>query len=1534
MSFGVSQPTASTKRPYNINDAETSTNQDNIPVLYGAGVFKATVDWVATLYNLTSKNVKSAGDGKGKASSSSGQKDWYADIAGITNICPDDAPNDAILFILVNDEVAFTGPLSRAPGTYYASFSIPKYGPSCRFYWGMKDQPADTLVLFPRQDAVPSGVDPRDISTWPRLNSSGDPVDNVTELPGIANPLSGHYDFHPPYRNQGLFVAKQFYLGSSPNAPTVVFVLARGTKFFSGARFEAGETGVNPMGPQYEILHDDLFGCGLPDSKLDATSFTNTATALTTAGMFLSPVLINPSSGRSIFTNYFLYFDGFLRRNGSIIEAGYFSHGDIDVPGLPDVGSDDLVGEPNIKPGNLADTKNCFFVAYTNRAKWWKDDDTERYIDQANFLKVGRQREDRLERQFIIDGDIAVRHGVEWGKIFALEPVNGDASFTRERVAARRIGDRFKTDVASLALSYVWRITKAEWPSDRDGTVKFTFENERGIWPTLFIPPPALKPPDFIIKPAAITNARIVELPSGELKDSAGLQIAILAQRASTDILGFKIYVSLDNTTFDLAGTQHHFAAFGKVRSAAYSSATADVDTAVGMIVDLLDIDLGIVADSSQTDQQRDDRNLLSFVDNEIMSVGGVTALGAGREKIFQRRALYGTAKATHFVDANCWFIFRDWIDAIASRNFAPGVTCYFKLVPFIYGGDYDISLVGSIAHNFAGGGVGSIVGLQLTTSARVAAGQIESRIAASWDYVRDQDIAAFTVAIKRTSEPDVDASWQTRSSGLEAFTDWPVAPSTSYDVKVRPINSLGAPGAWSAPVTIVSASISPFKITGVELRGQGNDNICRERDFKFDCRLNSPSSNPQIGGSLGPGNQDPALDYILWQIFVGNVNIYEEKTTAPHFDFTESKNEAASALAGLASKAGGALLPLTLEVFAVDTFGNFSAPFIGPFQNIAPVAPGNFQAFAADNRTVLLTWINGPETDRESTEVYRNTANNPSTAALIGTIGQDANYFIDVPLGLSGSVPLFYWLKAVDTFQNKSPFTPVAEVTSGPLVAHISDISDFEIDATKLFLNIVILRGDVWSNNTPSAGWIAVNDHEIIYKGVRYPITGGFTNKKYVSWNVGDATYTVSDTQPALSSTTFFIAQNRSGIAVVAWNSFANLVVGSANIIDASILNAHIVNLAVEKILAGIILGQEFILRNDGTAPAAFKSYDYDPGVAGFFLGMDATGQSFLEVFRGLIRCAINIGGVFQVAANGVVTIGPLTIGTDGSFKINAGATSFNVDPDGSMWMGASTFAAAPLRITNAGFMFVQGAEFENPIIQHTLAAPTFINDYDSTALASRNYNDNDTISVRAQGPSGKKIRFTTDGSEVTPSSPYWPDYPTGAGDGVGPANFLGFILTGSGYNGTFRARAVDGPSGEFLGDEATIHFTHVPIDLLPLPAATPPTIAASSGTRGASGYKVKIVSGLSGATIMLSLDGGSTYSAYSATGNYRTSGGVTLPSSNSGQIAMDVNDGLFAYVTKVGYSPSATEAFYNIAIDPSWSDPGWHGPPGTLPP
>lgn len=1568
MSLGTTAPEPQERRPFNIRDADTSTNQEAVAVPLFSGVAKLSLTWISELYNKTSKTVDSGGSAKGKAPTGGGQKKWYGDIVGIACYCPDDEPVGALYYVLINDEVAYSGALSRAPGTHYAAFTIPKFCQAARVYWGTKDSPLESLILTPR-GAVPSdpGFDPRDPNTWPK-NAAGGATQRASMTAGQPNPKSGHYDQHPAYRNQCRFEFKQLYLGSSPNVPNVQVVIARGAKFF-GDRFHPTNPGVNPMGPLYEVLTDDLAGASVPVSRLNEQSFQDTADALTAADVLIAPAWRESKSIRGLLAEFFQYYDGFIRRGGATLEAGHFSHGDVDVDALVELGSDDFAKEPNIKPGDLAETKNTFVVEYTNPEKWWFED-FERFVDQANVDKVGEKRVDNLSRPFLADPAYSQRYATEWGTIHALEPAGGSALVMREKLQGLRQGDRFKGNVASVELAFVWRILAAETPSDRAGAVKLTLEKERGIYPELYIQPPAPKLPDFIIESTLIEEERIAELPSG-LKTMAAVQVGIFAQRPSAHILGFHVHVSPDDEIYDKVATGVHFATLGQL-AGAYSAATADLDTVTGVTLDLFGTDLESIV--SQTDAQRDDNNLLLFVDGEVMSVGQITALGSGRYNMKARRALFGTTKAAHFSEADCWLVYRRELVALDHRLFVPGATVYFKLQPYTFGEDHDIDEIDPIAHTFAdSSAVRSIFNLALTTSARVAAGRIESRIAATWEFALDQDIFAFEVAIKRS----IDATWNFRTVNTPA-TDWEVAPATSYDVKVRPVNSHGEPGDWCAPVTIVSASISPFSVTGLELVGQGNDTECRERDFKFACRLNSPSATPWTGGAPSPGAQDPAFDYLLWQIFVGGAIVYQEPTTAPHFEFTESKNEIAARLAGATNKFGSQGEPITLNVYAVDSFRNVSAPAILTVRNSAPVAPSDLSARAANNRTILVAWTNGPETDLEEIWILRNSVDNPNTATVLAKVNSRNNTFVDSLPGIAATATLFYWVRARDTFGNLSPISVGANATTEPIAALVNDIDDFELDETKLSLQIVILRGAVWSNNSPSAGSIAVNDHEIIYGGQRYPIIGESSAFKYFYWNVGDNVYTTSETPLDLHSNRFFIAQNRGGVAVEAWHSFANLVVGFANIAALAVRDANIESLAVAKLLGGIILGQEIILRNDAGNIGVIRSYDFVPGASGWAFGMDADGNAFLEINSGgtgaqldalAAGAAAGILASTKIAAGIIVVNGSTSFGTgyDPTGKIPAGGGAADVNANSTTINGGkittNTVEAAHLKADTVlgkriyigvggklestdyapggpGFHIgedgieISAGVFRDGVVIRSLAAPTFTNDYTGLPLVDRTYTDNDLVAFRAHGPAGKKIRFTNDGSEVTETSPYWPDYPTGAGDGVGPDNFLGFVVGGSGYSGVIRARAVSGPSGEVLGKEATLRLTHQPIDLLPLPAAPPPSIIASSGIRGTAGYKAKIAARLSGATIMISVDGGVTFAPYGTTDNYVTSAGLIPPTTNAGEIAMAVDDVLFAYEIKDGYAPSATDVFYNTAIDPTWTDPGWHGPPGTLPP
>jgi hypothetical protein len=833
VSFSAKTP-IEPKKLANISGYDTSSNQEAIPVTFFAGVAKIPLTWITPFYNLTSKTVEQ--EGKKGAGGANSQKNWYADIAGVACVCPDDAPVDAVLYVLVNDEVAFTGPLSRTGPAHYAALTLETYCQSARVYWGTKDQPIDTLILT-RRAAPPTGDPaflPRNSTTWPRLNAAGDPVIGGDPIPGVSNPRSGHYDLHPAYRNQCYFVFKQFFLGSSPNMPNVSVILARGSKFFGGARFEATEAGVNPMGPLYEILTDDLFGAGLLEISMTQSTFEDTATALTASGIFIAPVLRSATSLRGLIADYIKYYDGYFRRRGSFLEAGHFDHGDIDQSGLLELGSDDLTDEPSIQPGTLDDTKNHFDVIFTNREKWYGDD-TESYKDLANFNRVGDKRLERIQAPFVIDPALAQRLATEWGRMkAAIGGGSGSAAFLRENVAALLVGDRFKLNSASFGLTMLMRVLGVELPADKDNTTKLSFSVEQADWKHLFTLPPAPKDPDFSINVEPIDEARIVILPSG-LRDRftpSLLEIAVLAVRPSSYVIGFRTHLSLDDVTYDVIAEQRSFAVRGRVKTEAYIAGTDNLDTTVGMVVELYGEDLETVA--ALSDAQRDNYTGLWFAGNEIGSWGDVAALGAGLFRIFGRRAIYDTIKALHAIDEDVWFIFAKNLVPIENANFTNGSTRYFKLQPFTATEAVEVGDIDPIAFEFPALPPDLLAPFALKVSRLYRDDSIiphEAHVVFTWDYALEQDVVSFDVSWRAGGITGLIGDWDQVNVGAtnviiydpvgvatvkRQSLDLMVGPSNlNYQIRVRAIDSAGVPSDWSGSLSrraVASTTPDPNK--------------------------------------------------------------------------------------------------------------------------------------------------------------------------------------------------------------------------------------------------------------------------------------------------------------------------------------------------------------------------------------------------------------------------------------------------------------------------------------------------------------------------------------------------------------------------------------------------------------------------------------------------------------------------------------------------------------------------------------------------
>ena len=214
---------------------------------------------------------------------------------------------------------------------------------------------------------------------------------------------------------------------------------------------------------------------------------------------------------------------------------------------------------------------------------------------------------------------------------------------------------------------------------------------------------------------------------------------------------------------------------------------------------------------------------------------------------------------------------------------------------------------------------------------------------------------------------------------------------------------------------------------------------------------------------------------------------------------------------------------------------------------------------------TIFLEWVNPADPDIDMVEVWRNTTDTLATATKIADV--KGNHYSD-NLGAPG-ITRYYWVRVQNKSGVYSGFNASAGVVATSGAVEATDIADFAITATKLFVNTIVLSGDSWTDHSPSAAYIAWNAHTIVYGGVAYPISAGSTNRAYLYWTVGATTYTGSATHPTSG---FTIAVNTAGVHTLVWNSSANMVIGTAFIADLAVTNAKIADLNADKINAGTL--------------------------------------------------------------------------------------------------------------------------------------------------------------------------------------------------------------------------------------------------------------------------------------------------------------------------------------------------------------------------
>ena len=320
---------------------------------------------------------------------------------------------------------------------------------------------------------------------------------------------------------------------------------------------------------------------------------------------------------------------------------------------------------------------------------------------------------------------------------------------------------------------------------------------------------------------------------------------------------------------------------------------------------------------------------------------------------------------------------------------------------------------------------------------------------------------------------------------------------------------------------------------------------------------------------------------------------------------------------------------------------------------------PGPPTGLAASGylNAITLIWTNPRNSDVRVVEIWRSTTEDLDTASKIAEVSGVT--YIDA-IGTPNATR-YYWARAINTSGLESDYSARAVGTSLGVAA--TDIDDFAVTATKFFTNTVILSADVWTNNSPGGGSVAWNAHFLTHGGAYYEVIAGNTSNRYITWTVGNiggqgtvddpylTTYSGDAAWTAVDDK-FNVYVNEGGVAQAVWNSSANMVIGSAFILNLAVTNAKIANATittakihdvnVDKLTSGLILSKEITLSTAGSVDCFINAGKtvFNNTQTGFILGIDDTTPKFYigdtDFFFNWDGLAATVQGTIQTASSG----------------------------------------------------------------------------------------------------------------------------------------------------------------------------------------------------------------------------------------------------------------------------------------------------------
>ena len=212
--------------------------------------------------------------------------------------------------------------------------------------------------------------------------------------------------------------------------------------------------------------------------------------------------------------------------------------------------------------------------------------------------------------------------------------------------------------------------------------------------------------------------------------------------------------------------------------------------------------------------------------------------------------------------------------------------------------------------------------------------------------------------------------------------------------------------------------------------------------------------------------------------------------------------------------------------------------------------------------------------------------------------------------------------------------------------------------------------------------------------------------------------------------------------------------LIGTAQITDAEVANMN-----VNKLVSGSISGKTITLAADSGTQSSIKSSNFSSGSAGFEIKSNGDVEFNDGNFRGDITGA---SGTFSGSLSSGVSITAPTIsgGSVSGTSISGGtidiggsdSTSFHVDSDGNMFLGAASIGSAPFKVTKEGALTATSVTASDVFVSGVAITP-------SSTTSAVNMDDTSTLTSNFTASGSGKFRTASSGARVEIASNFGPE-------------------------------------------------------------------------------------------------------------------------------------------------------------------------------